>query len=252
MSKSMIACMLTFTIIAISLPLLVCSQAPGITEVQQLFLPLSPGYSRIFGISRRLATFVAVPTTALSGLSFFVVAAKQLNSMGRSGYLPLGGHGRRGDVSEASYVCVAVVSLTIKSISVIPGLRKDFKHDFPCLALLGAFSVYMWTFVGYSIYKKHYCRTDSGFKAPFGIYTAAVGFLIFALSLMSLLVLFDGGNYRLVIYYVVYFAMTSAVYLLYSSKHMIFSETEQKVMFGAYVVKGESCALCALCMSLSG
>jgi hypothetical protein len=257
MAKSMIACMATFTLFAVCLPFLVCSQAPGLAQVQQLFLPLNPGYSRIFGISEHLATLFAVPTTLLSALSFFFIACKQLSAMGQSGYLPLlGGHGRRSYVSEVTYVFVAILSFVINCISLVPGgLGTYFLHDFSNLALLGGFCVYLWTFVGYALYRKRYCRTDGGFKAPMGLVSAGLGFAIFALALVSLVALFDGGNYRLAVYYVVYMIIVSSAYFLYSSKHLTFSQNEQKAMFGAYVVKGILSLyfyLClCLCLSLS-
>jgi hypothetical protein len=254
MAKAMIGCFATFMVLALLLPVLVCALSPDLENVIYVLLPLNSGYSKIFGISDRWSTFFALPGMISTSIGFFFIGAKQLTAMGKSGYIPVDQCCCRNpqvmveddelkdyhenNASIQSYAIVLALCFLVNLISLIPNATINFLDDFLMLTLVGSFCVYMWSFLGYAVYKSKYCRERNGFRNPFGLCAAALGFVIFLVALISVVGFAYGGNYRLALYYLGYISLMSVVFYFYSSTHLRFSKEEQKAMFGAYVIKG--------------
>ncbi len=239
----MIACMVTFTILGIVIPFIVCSQDPGTAELIDTSLPFNYGYSKMFKMSYLLCNMFAIPGSYCTAFGFFYVSSKQLAAMSKSGLLPacLGrayGHEHDGVVPITAYVSVVVVCLLINCIGLSSYVYDNFLIDLFLLALLGSFIVYLCTFVAYGIYRAKFSRLERPFTNPFGITSAVIGFIVFFLSTLSVVAL-QGGNYRVIVIFIGYLMLCSIYYYFYGSKTMYYSDEEQMAMFSAYVIKGK-------------
>jgi amino acid transporter len=239
----MIACMLTFTILAIAFPFIVCAQAPGTDGLAGMFLPLNPAYSRMFNMPVNMAGIFSIPGTFATGLGFFYIGAKQLAAMSKSGFLPswLGRSERRcGNAPVMSYLIVTALSLVVEFLTICPSLSPDFLNDFFLLSLLGSYVVYIGSFVAFIAFRSRLCGAQSPFVNPVGISSAVVGIVVFFVAILSV-VAFQGGNYRVIIMYVGYLVVCAVFYFCYSSKQLHLSDAEQSALFTAYVMKGRKC-----------
>ena len=274
MAKSMYGTMATFTVLGIAIPLMACSQSPGVTAIAGMLLPLNPSFGDMLNISEQAATIFSIPAMISTCFGFFFIAGKQLTAMGNSGYISVfqatqvspsttssttssavstnssetsssnqvaGAEKRSAQPTSAkAYIIVACCGMTINCLGLIPGAGIHFFNDFFGLMLLSSFTVYMWIFFSYYIFKTKYNRVSHGLN-PCGIYTPIVGFSIFLLAFISKMAIVDGGDYHPILYLLGYLALASAVYYFHSSKNITYSDEEQEALFGAYVIKGIHC-----------
>jgi hypothetical protein len=127
-------------------------------------------------------------------------------------------------------------------VSVIAALglfysAPDSAEDIFHICAVSCYSVYLFVFVSYVIFKVKYSTVQRSFTNPLGIASAVFGSSVFILSLIGLVSM---NNFDHSVIYCGLVIVLTIYYYFYGYKVQKFSEEEQKHLFKAYVINANS------------
>lgn len=240
--KALLSVMGTMTILAIWLTFTIGCQAPGLIKsfftLHNVF-PLSNGYSHALGISIRFATALIIVPLFGSCTGYMFAVGRQMNSMARSGLFP--------PVLKLTYGPdqTPIAAMIVGTVLGLAGLFGVWRYD-PYtilfrLAVLGGCPVYLAMFACFLVFRSRYSHMERGFVNPFGLYSAALGTLIFLLVLATLIKY--QTETKVMTAYFAFMGSMIVYYYVYAEKRQFFSSKEQNVFLKTYVV---NCKLISL------
>lgn len=237
----MLSCIVTLIVLSIAVLFTVSSQYPGAEIQATALMPLSMGYSRMFGIDYNRAAWFAVPATFVSSFGFMFAYGRQLSAMAKSGMVPQfmqlqSSYG----TPYISFIFGSLVAILI----IIPVYfsYRSFVEDLFFWCTLGSFFIYMCAFISFIELRRKYSSIERSFVNPLGIGSAIYGMAIFTLNFISIIG-FQGTDkgieHRIhpIAGFVSFMGFALIWYCAYTHKYQCFSDEEQKVMFSAYVIK---------------
>ena len=230
----------TFLVLAFLIFFCIGTQAPGVAEYSEYFVPMNYRYAQMFNMQEALCNIFALPGCYATAFGFLYAAGRQMGAMGKSGLFPeyMGKTLDKTDTPYVALIVAVIVSLFINFVALSAEVEENFLNDLFLVTLLGSYFVYIWTFIGYIIYRKKYSSLKKGFSNPFGEWSAYLGMLFFTLTSICT-VSFGGGNFRVVLIFGGYLVLMSLYYYVYAKKRQFFSEDEKHALFQAYVIKGK-------------
>lgn len=224
-------------VLAFWLIVTVAAQAPGITpELYKLatVLPLSFGFSHIFGTSKVVGHALVIVPLFSSCVGFMFAVGRQLNSMARSGLFPpilKQAYGPEHTPMNAMLLGTLAGMIGLFSVWRIDPYTILFR-----LAMMGGCVVYMSMFITFCVFKTRYSHLERGFTNPLGFTGAILGFLVFFFIFISLI---RNPETEVVTAYVSYMAAMVIYYYAYADSRQFFSVKEQQVFLKAYVMNCE-------------
>lgn len=215
------------------------TQYPGVYYIARSLLPFNYGFERAFGVSERVAIWLSLPAIVATGFGFTSAFGKQISSMARSKLLP-DFYKTQTKHSQQPYRAIILGSFVAFIITVIAkAIYPPFQHDLFLLCCLASYFVYINTFIGFIIFRKHYSSISRHYVNPLGIPGAVIGILISTLGVISVL-FFQGLNFVPIILFILYMGTLSGAYAWFIHKIQVFSADEQKALFTAYVINGKA------------
>lgn len=205
--------------------------------LSQLTAPLSPAYHLLFGIPMHIApVFSILPVCCL--LYLFVMAlTKQMTSMANSGLLP-----KAFKTDSAYHTHYLHGTITVALFAILVVLRAVALGWPGCLFNTSSVCHYLnniLMFVSYIVFRKKYNGLEKPFENPFGAKIALFGMAVFLVAELSV-VGYLKRIIRTIIMSCIIFGMVTLYYVFSARKSQCFSDEEQKVLFVAYVINGES------------
>lgn len=229
----------TMIVLSVWLLFTVASQAPGVSPElfqKSTLFPFVFGYMRIFGISHKAATAIAIIPSMGTAIAYFFIIAKQVTAMASSGLLPPILKTRFGPNESPLYAYLLVSSCALAA-NFFARYVNIYSTSTRTATIAGCF-VYLSMFYCYHVFTHRYGHMDRAFRNPLGIFSAILGSLIF-LGILVILLAFH-LEYRVVtIFYFAYIALMIVFYYVYVESHQRFSSSEQKVFFKAYIINCE-------------
>jgi ethanolamine permease len=230
--------MITLFITAIGVVFTTSSQAPGALALAHEKLPLTYGFCRIFNLSYDQAMWLTLPAMFANFYGFVWAYGRQFSAMAKSGLLPemFGYMTTMTDTPYVSLIAGTIVSFIVALLAFYDALYVSFKDDLKHLYMLSSYIVYMLLFACYIIFKEKYSSLARNFSSPFGIYGAIVGFGIFALDGIGVLIFECRDNQIPLIILVVSAIGMSIYFYLILQGNQQFSEEEKQDLFKAYLI----------------
>jgi ethanolamine permease len=234
--RAMLTLIGTLFVLAIWLMVTVSSQPPGITtELYQLdtLFPLRYGYERIFGVTRRQALCICVIPSFVTVLGYMYVVARQVTSMAKSGLMPAFFKQTVGPEQTPVYSMIFVS--IFGSLGLFYSWQVNPYTTMSRFTTLAGCVVYISMFVCYLIFNTRFSNLDRTFRNPLGVVSAVAGLFIFSVIFVAMLAL-DTEYYPVNLMFFSYVILMIGYYYAYAETHQVFSATEQKVFFKAYIV----------------
>ncbi len=215
-----------------------CTQYPGVHDIAESLLPFNYGFERALGVSENVAIWLSLPPIIATGFGFTSAFGKQISSMARSKLLP-NYYKAQTKKSQQPYRAIIAGSIVAFGITVIAkAIYPPFQHDLYLLCCLVSYFVYINTFIGFIIFRKHYSSISRHYVNPLGVPGAVLGILISSLGVIAVL-FFQGLNFVPILLFFLYMGFLSSLYAWFIHKIQVFSADEQKALFTAYVINGK-------------
>lgn len=228
-------------LLSIWLQMCVAGQEPGLDasffDLDNVF-PLSNGFAHIFAISRRFGTVFSIAPCFLSCTGFMFVAGRQFNALARSGLLP--------KVLSTTYGADqtplgGMLAATVIGLVVLPlAWMSDPYTLLFRVAISGGCVVYILVLCCFIQFRLAFSNMARQFRNPFGIVSAVVGILCFALIEISVLFILPlQANF----YHTYAFFGTIVLAIVYYATVVVhaqtFSPEEQENFMRNYIINGE-------------
>jgi amino acid transporter len=237
----MFVAMITLLCTAIGVLFTSCAQSPGTAGLANASLPLTEGFSRIFGLSPLQARWLSFPALYGNFYGFVWVSGRQLSSMAKSGLLP-DACGLMTKATDTPYVALLVGMtgcIVLALLSYYDAIDVHFKEDVKHIFMLSSYVIAISLFISYIVFKQRYSSLERSFSSPLGIYGAIVGMFIFGCNTVAILI--NNGIYQTpFVILIVTVAAMSIYYFIVLHGNQHFSEEEKEKLFKAYLINGES------------
>lgn len=205
--------------------------------------PLVHGYACAFDISHHAATWFSVPSVFGAIFGFTFAFGRQMTSLASSGLLP---SALRSSSTSGSNSTKALLAGTTVSVSIalwIYYMDAQDTKDLFAWGWLGSYFVYIFTFISFIEMRHKFSVLQRQFVNPLGIPSAIVGMCIFTINFISV-VGFQGQEesaihrYHPIIGFTICLILAITWYFSVAKYSQCFSAEEQKIMFSAYIIKG--------------
>jgi amino acid transporter len=232
----MLALIVSMLVLAIWLIFTVASQSPGVTlELYQksVYFPFVFGYMKIFHISYKAATALCIIPTIGTALAYMFIITKQITAMAASGLLPpiLKKTVGPNDFPLYAHLLVALITFAENFFARAINIYSTSSRT---ATVAGCF-VYLAMFYCYYIFTHRFGHLERNFRNPLGILSPIIGSIIF-LGILIILLVFHLEYRSVTIFYFGYIGVMLLFYYFYVESHQVFSVSEQKVFFKAYII----------------
>jgi hypothetical protein len=239
----------TFIMISLTLVIAGCALKPGTYGLSTVSMPLSYGFHELFSLSMTVSPVFSIMPLLCTIYVVFAATIRQLTSMANSGLLPayLKGGPQVNYISKGSIFAVPIGALIC--LAILSSDRQRWPENVFNLTSGCSYGFYYCFFASYFMFRKKYNGLPKPFTNPLGIAAAAYGIFVFAVAMLSLVILRDRIA-RATIFFATAAICATLYYLYFARNSQCFSDDEQKVLFVAYVINGTSPILYLPCFAL--
>ena len=175
-----------------------------------------------------------------------------MTAMAHSGLLPAVIQGKDDSKFNSNRALLLAAAIVICISLWMDYVESDDVNDIYYWAWLGSYFVYMFTFISFIEMRSKFSILQRHFVNPLGICSAVVGMCIFSINFISV-VGFQGQHSGVMnrVHPILGFGVCAIIaliwYFVYAKYNQCFSAEEQKIMFSAYIIKGQSNILTCYC-----
>ena len=238
----MVWCMVVFFVSALAIVFAACSNAPGIDGLLNSSSPLSPVFAKVLKIKDGAAMWITVPAVYTTAFGFLFSLSRQMSSMSQSGMIPSLLKAKTS-WSGSPYGALLMGTVGVLTVCFPVTLKyNSFKSDIFVWCAISSYFTYMLMFISFIELRKTFGLLERSFVNPLGIPSALIGMAVFTMNLISN-VAFQGLDQPIqhrihpIAGFAVFILFAMVWYYIYARHYQCFSTDEQKIMFGAYVIK---------------
>jgi amino acid transporter len=226
----------TVVLTCFSVVLVACAIHPGTSLVKIRHQPLNRGYEKMFSISNDHASLLSLPATVSAGFGFMFFYGRQLRAMGESGLLnPI--FAKEVPDRHTPLGALLIGSAIGYGLCLVTFVDDSYHEPLYNLSKLCSFATDLSIFLSFWSFRRNFPTILREFVSPLGMVGAYYGAIVSALAFISVCG-FQKSHYAEIIF-VGLGIIAVGYYYKVVEKRQVFSEEEKKVMFKAYLVKGE-------------
>jgi ethanolamine permease len=236
--KAIIAVILTLICISYSVAFITASTPPGIEISSSTYTPLFNSLQLMFNTAdiRYLYLYFFLPLLYTAHINSFGYS-RQIFSMSRSGYLP--------SILSSVFTAQSTPYAAVLFGSLVGYLLLFFiKYTDPLvyttvffnLAVVFSLLNYLIQIISFIIFKYSYPLVQREFHSPLGYIGAVYSFLVFLLTLLTMLI-YQPNIDKTMYIFLVLLTVSILYYVLYSRYHLLLSEEEKFALFIIYSIQ---------------
>jgi ethanolamine permease len=229
----LISCLI-FIVMSVFVSVAAISQAPGLTGLSSIDLPLKYGFARILNTDVNTAMWLDAPCALGAMFGLFYCGGRQLLAITKSGLLP-SFFKETIPGSDTPYVCYTVVAVFGVCLNLYGLNYPDSLATIRAISLIAAYHIFISCFVAYMVFRRKFSSMTRTFVNPLGDFAAIYGIINFVIASVGVIFYSSTNPFFLVVNgsYLLFATIFFWTYLVHYQK---FSEEEKKVMFKAYLI----------------